>query len=139
MLPWLLVWDESRGADAHAAGVLAGQVTVSGITRGSANFAQIGYWVDQRLAGRGIVPTAVAMATDYCFATLGLHRMEVAIRPENGKSLRVVEKLGFRAEGSRPGYLHINGDWRDHLVFALNSDEVGQGLVHGLETSRPVC
>lgn len=130
MLPWLLVWDESLGEDPGAKGVLAGQVTVSGITRGSANFAQIGYWVDQRLAGRGIVPTAVAMATDYCFFGMNLHRMEVAIRPENGKSLRVVEKLGFRHEGLRPGYLHINGGWRDHEVFALNADEVGEGLVH---------
>ncbi len=135
MLPWLLVWDESMGEDPNAKGVLAGQVTVSGITRGSANFAQIGYWVDQRLAGRGIVPTAVAMATDYCFFGMGLHRMEVAIRPENGKSLRVVEKLGFRYEGLRPGYLHINGGWRDHEVFALNADEVGEGLVHRWEQS----
>lgn len=136
MLPWLLVWDDTLGENPNAKGVLAGQVTVSGITRGSANFAQIGYWVDQRLAGRGIVPTAVAMATDYCFFGMGLHRMEVAIRPENGKSLRVVEKLGFRHEGMRPGYLHINGDWRDHEVFALNVDEVGEGLVHRWEQSR---
>ncbi|NNG21276.1 GNAT family N-acetyltransferase [Naumannella sp. ID2617S] len=136
MLPWVLVWDDSLGENPRAKGVLAGQVTVSGITRGSANFAQIGYWVDERLAGRGIVPTAVAMATDYCFFGMGLHRMEVAIRPENGKSLRVVEKLGFRHEGLRPGYLHINGGWRDHEVFALNADEVGEGLIHRWE-NRP--
>ncbi|GAB3714814.1 GNAT family N-acetyltransferase [Mariniluteicoccus flavus] len=128
-LPWLVCWDSSEGADPRAKPRLAGQVTVSGIVRGSAQFAQIGYWVDERLAGRGIVPTAVAMATDHCFDVLGLHRMEVAIRPENGKSLRVVEKLGFRFEGVRPAYLHINHDWRDHLVFALNAGEVPEGLL----------
>lgn len=129
-LPWLICWDPSQGADPRARTRLAGQLTVSGIARGSAQFAQVGYWIDRALAGRGIVPTAVAMATDHCFDTLGLHRMEVAIRPENTKSLRVVEKLGFRHEGMRPAYLHINHDWRDHEVFALNADEVPGGLVH---------
>ena len=65
----------------------AGQVTVSGIAFGAARWAMIGYWIDQRLAGRGIIPAAVALAVDYCFATLRLHRIEIAIRPENAKSL----------------------------------------------------
>lgn len=128
-LPWAVCWDPSEGADPKARHRFAGQVTVSGITRGSAQFAQVGYWVDQGLAGRGIIPTAVALATDFCFDEFGLHRMEVAIRPENGRSLRVVEKLGFRYEGLRPAYLHINHDWRDHEVFALTAGEVPEGLL----------
>lgn len=114
---------------------LAGQLTISGITHGSASWAQAGYWVDQRWAGRGIIPTALALAVDHCFFTLHLHRMEVAIRPENVRSLRVVEKLGFRHEGSRARYMHVDGDWRDHEMFALHADEVGTGLVHRLEHS----
>jgi len=109
-------------------GDLVGQLTVGGISWGSLRSAHIGYWVDQRVAGRGIMPTAVAMATDHCFAT-GLHRIEINIRPENVASRRVVEKLGFRPEGLRPRYLHIDGDWRDHLSFALTVDEVPGGLV----------
>ena len=50
---------------------------------------------------------------------LGLHRVEVNIRPENVASLAVVRKLGFRDEGLRARYLHINGAWRDHRTFAL--------------------
>ena len=65
-----------------------------------------------------------------------LHRIEIAIRPENAASLRVVEKLGFRPEGVRPRYLHIDGDWRDHLVFALNAEEAGEGLVRRYESLR---
>ena len=109
--------------------VLAGQLTISGITHGSASWAQAGYWVDQRWAGRGIIPTALALAVDHCFFTLHLHRMEVAIRPENVRSLRVVEKLGFRHEGRRARYMHVDGDWRDHEMFALHADEVGPGLL----------
>ena len=64
-------------------------------------------WVDRDLAGRGIAPTALALAADHMFGPMGLHRLEVAIRPENTKSLRVVEKLGFRFEGTRPAYMHV--------------------------------
>ena len=109
-------------------GALVGQLTVGGIAWGSLRSAYIGYWVDQRVAGRGITPTAVAMATDHCFS-IGLHRIEINIRPENMASRRVVEKLGFRPEGLRPRYLHIDGDWRDHLSFALTVDEVPGGLL----------
>ncbi|TDT32471.1 GNAT family N-acetyltransferase [Naumannella halotolerans] len=118
-LPWVIRY--THGSDQP---VLAGQLTVNNIIGGAAMTGSIGYWVDERWAGRGIVPTAVALAMDYCFSVMRLHRIEVAIRPENGRSLRVVEKLGFRSEGLRPRYLHINGQWRDHLIFALHADEL---------------
>ena len=128
-----LAGDQDRGV---GAGDLVGQLTVGGIAWGSLRSAHIGYWVDQRVAGRGIMPTAVALATDHCFAT-GLHRIEINIRPENIASRRVVEKLGFRPEGLRPAYLHIDGDWRDHLSFALTVDEVPGGLLRRWHESRP--
>jgi ribosomal-protein-alanine N-acetyltransferase len=110
-------------------GELAGQLNVSSIAYGSLSSATIGYWVAERFAGRGVTPTAVALATDYCFFQLGLHRMEICIRPENAPSLRVVEKLGFRYEGLRRRYIHINGDWRDHFCFALTVEELPQGVL----------
>ncbi|WP_394939324.1 GNAT family N-acetyltransferase [Psychromicrobium sp. YIM B11713] len=110
----------------------AGQLTVSNIIWGSAMMATAGYWVDRARAGQGIVPAALAMATDHCFQSLGLHRMEINIRPENGPSLRVAEKLGFRDEGIRKRYLHINGDWADHRSFALTAEEVPGGLLSRL-------
>lgn len=121
-LPWGIFWTEPDEAPR-----LAGQMTISGIAYGSARWAMAGYWVDSELAGRGIAPTALALATDHCFGVLRLHRMEVAIRPENAKSLRVVEKLGFRREGLRPAFMHVDGAWRDHVVFVLHADEVGPG------------
>lgn len=131
MLPWAIEVD----------GQFAGQLTVGGIAYGSLRGAYIGYWIDQRFAGRGIVPTTVAMALDYCFEVARLHRIEINIRPENAASLRVVEKLGFRPEGLRLRYLHIDGGWRDHLTFALCSDEVPGGLLArlraGQATPRP--
>lgn len=141
ILPWAIDYN-AHPAAADSDPVLVGQLTVSAITYGSAGTAQIGYWIDKRWAGRGIVPTTVAMAVDYCFDEIRLHRIEVAIRPENTKSLRVVAKLGFRPEGVRPRYLHIDHDWRDHAIFALNKEEVPGGLLNrylrrSTEETRP--
>ena len=124
-LPFLITEQQPGSRDAR----LVGQLTVSGITWGSAMTATLGYWVDAERAGRGIAPTAVALATDYCFRDLGLHRMEINIRPENRASLRVVEKLRFRDEGLRPRFLHIAGQWADHRSFALTAEDVPRGLL----------
>jgi ribosomal-protein-alanine N-acetyltransferase len=113
-------------------GEFAGQVTVSNIVGGSARFASVGYWIDQRHAGRGHVPVAVALAVDHCFFAMGLHRIEIAIRPENTASLRVVEKLGLLEVGYAPRFLHIDGEWRDHRVFAVTVEEVPEGLLRRL-------
>jgi [ribosomal protein S5]-alanine N-acetyltransferase len=99
------------------------------VTRGSLQSAHLGYWVDNAVAGRGVMPTAVALVTDHCFWGLALHRVEVNIRPENTASRRVVEKLGFREEGLRREFLHIAGRWRDHLSYALTRDEVPGGVL----------
>lgn len=111
------------------AGELAGQLTVSSVVRASMGSASVGYWVGREFAGRGIAPNAVALVVDHCLGPVGLHRVEVCIRPENTASLRVVEKLGLREEGLRERYLHIAGDWRDHRVFAVTAEEVPDGLL----------
>jgi ribosomal-protein-alanine N-acetyltransferase len=107
----------------------AGQLTVNNIVRGSAQFASMGYWLDQQYAGRGVMPTAVALAIDHCFTTAGLHRIEIAIRPENSNSLRVVEKLGIREIGFAPKFLHIDGAWRDHRIYAITVEECPEGML----------
>jgi [ribosomal protein S5]-alanine N-acetyltransferase len=119
-------------------GEMVGQLSVTGIGWGSLRSGHIGYWVGREVAGRGITPTAVALATDHCLWTMGLHRVEVNIRPENAASLRVVEKLGFRDEGLRERYLHIDGAWRDHLSFALTTEDLAsESLLDRWHRVRP--
>lgn len=113
-------------------GRLVGQLVVSGITWGSARWAQMGYWIDRGHAGRNITTVAVALTCDHLLGTLGLHRVELAIRPENTASLRVAEKLGFVNEGIRARYLHIAGDWRDHLAFSVTAEDAPRGLLDRL-------
>jgi ribosomal-protein-alanine N-acetyltransferase len=110
-------------------GRFAGQVTVNNIVRGSAQFASIGYWLDRAVAGRGVMPTAVALVIDHCFTTARLHRIEICIRPENSNSLRVVEKLAMREIGFAPRFLHIDGEWRDHRIFAVTIEECPGGML----------
>lgn len=115
-------------------GRLVGQVTVSNIVRGSAQYASIGYWIDQDVAGRGLMPRSVALAIDHCFGPVGLHRVEICIRPENTNSLRVVEKLGLREVGFVPRFLHIDGEWRDHRVYAVTTEEVVTSMLARVRT-----
>jgi ribosomal-protein-alanine N-acetyltransferase len=113
-------------------GEFVGQVSVNNIVRGSAQFGSVGYWIDEAYAGRGIVPRAVALVIDHCLTTAGLHRIEICVRPENSNSLRVVEKLGLREIGFAPNYLHIDGEWRDHRLYAITVEELGDGLLNRL-------
>jgi ribosomal-protein-alanine N-acetyltransferase len=108
---------------------LVGQLTVGNIQRGAFHSGYVGYWVAEEAAGQGVMPTALALAVDHCFTEAGLHRIEANIRPENGPSRRVVEKLGFREEGLHPRFLFIDGAWRDHLCFALTAEDVPDGLM----------
>lgn len=121
-------------------GAVVGQLTVSNIVRGAFWSCTAGYWVSRSVAGRGVMPTALALAGDHLFGRLGMHRLEVNIRPENAKSIAVVRKLGFREEGLRPRFLHIDGAWRDHLGYALTAEEVGPegllGRLHAFHTSH---
>lgn len=117
-------------------GEIVGQLNVANILYGSVSSASVGYWISPDAAGQNITPIAVALVTDYLFNDVGLHRVQIDIRPENAPSLRVVEKLGFRYEGKKVAYIHINGDWRDHYSFALTATEVKDGLLNAFVSGR---
>lgn len=109
----------------------AGHVMVGNIVREPLLSAYVGYWVDARIGGRGVITAAVALVVDHCFGPGGLHRLEATVRPENAASLRVLEKLGFREEGLLRRYLDVDGAWRDHLCFAMTAEEPGPGGLVG--------
>ncbi|MDR0433193.1 MAG: GNAT family N-acetyltransferase [Bifidobacteriaceae bacterium] len=119
-LPWVI----------EVGGQVVGHVVIGHITGPGSHSGTLGYWVDERHAGRGIVPAAAAMAFDYAVGPAGLHRVEAAIHPDNQRSLAVVAKLGFRDEGIRARYLLVAGEWTDHRIYALTKEEVPEGLVH---------
>jgi len=110
-------------------GRLAGQVTVDNIVRGALRSGFLGYWLDGRVAGRGMGSLAVALACDHAFSAVGLHRLQADIRPENEPSRRLVEGLGFSREGLLRRYLDIDGQWRDHVAYALLAEDLPGGVL----------
>jgi ribosomal-protein-alanine N-acetyltransferase len=110
-------------------GRLAGQVTLDNVVRGAMRSGNIGYWIDEAVAGRGVASLAVALVCDHAFGRAGLHRVQADIRPENGPSQRLVERLGFQREGLLRRYLDIDGDWRDHYTYALLAEDLPGGVL----------
>ena len=104
-------------------GDFVGEINLSSVQRGPFQNAYVGYWVDQRHAGKGYTPEAFVVSARYSFEDLGLHRLQVAIIPRNGASRRVVEKLRLREEGVALRYLEINGVWEDHVRYGLTAEE----------------
>lgn len=113
-------------------GEFVGQLNVNNIVYGALREANFGYWIDERVSDRGIMTTAAALVTDYLLITMNLHRVEIAVRPENVPSNRLVQRLGFHFEGIRPRFLHINHDWRDHNIYSLLRENMSGPLVNNL-------
>jgi ribosomal-protein-alanine N-acetyltransferase len=103
---------------------LIGQITMGGVMYGAMRGAHIGYWIDRAFANRGYTTQAVNLMTRFGFEQLGLHRLEINIRPENAPSIKVAEKAGYIFEGLRPRYLHIDGSWRDHHCYVKENSQV---------------
>ena len=100
-----------------------GRVALNLVGRGVFQNAYLGYLIGAAFEGKGLMREAVAAACDFAFGAARLHRVQAAIMPHNDRSLRLIRALGFREEGRARHYLMIDGEWRDHLIFALTRDE----------------
>jgi len=107
--------------------MLMGGCTLSNVRRGVTQCCALGYWIGERFARQGYMFDAVQALIPFIFSTLGLHRIEAACLPSNEASKNLLTKAGFREEGTALRYLQINGEWRDHLLFALLEDEARLG------------
>ncbi len=106
---------------------LVGGCTLSNVRRGVTQCCALGYWIGERFARQGYMYDAVRALIPFVFSTLGLHRIEAACLPTNEASQNLLVKAGFRQEGIARRYLQINGEWRDHVLFALLEDEAQIG------------
>jgi ribosomal-protein-alanine N-acetyltransferase len=99
-------------------GAVIGVANLSQIVRGPSQSAIIGYSLDEEHEGLGLMHEALKGLVDFGFEVLGLHRVQACYRPENVRSARVLESVGFEREGLARGYLFIDGAWRDHILAA---------------------
>jgi ribosomal-protein-alanine N-acetyltransferase len=101
---------------------LVGVINLSEIVRGAFSSAYLGYHAFTPHARRGYLREGVGLVTVHAFGTMGLHRLNANVRPENVASVALLRNAGFRVEGSAPRYLHLDGAWRDHRPWVLLAD-----------------
>ncbi|MEO0785528.1 MAG: GNAT family protein [Pseudomonadota bacterium] len=111
-----LIFDRSDG-------VLLGGISVTNVRRGPAQSASLGYWLLEEATGEGLMIEAVDRICRWGFQTLGLARLEAGTLPENVKSRNVLVRCGFAEEGLARKYLEINGERRDHVLYARLKDD----------------
>lgn len=102
---------------------IIGRIALGGVLLGAFQNAYLGYWIDVEHQGRGLMTEAVRGTTMFAFQTARLHRVQAAVMPRNASSQRVLEKVGYRREGTALRYLCIAGSWEDHVVFAMTTEE----------------
>ncbi len=102
---------------------LIGGLTLSNIRRGVTQSAMLGYWLGLPFVGHGHMTGAVRAVLPHAFETLRLHRVEAAVQPANERSAAVLRRVGFSEEGLARRYLKINGQWQDHLLFAILAED----------------
>jgi ribosomal-protein-alanine N-acetyltransferase len=101
---------------------IVGQVHFSQLARGAFQNSMLGYSVDRALQGAGLMSEALRAGIDEVFSDrVRLHRVQANVRPENARSIALLERLGFEREGLSKRYLFIAGDWRDHYSYALRN------------------
>jgi ribosomal-protein-alanine N-acetyltransferase len=107
----------------NADDALAGVINFSEIVRGAFQSAYVGYYAFAPLAGEGYMTEAFALALDFAFRTVRLHRVEANVQPGNQRSLALVERLGFAREGFSRRYVKIAGRWRDNVRYAMLAED----------------
>lgn len=98
-----------------------GQISITGIIRGPAQMAFLGYALDALAEGKGYMQEALKVAIEHAFSVLNLHRLMANFQPANIRSNNVLRRLGFTVEGYARDYLFVDGAWRDHVLTSLTN------------------
>lgn len=108
-------------------GKIIGSVSIGAIQHGAMSLGNLGYWIAEDWSRLGITSLSVATVIDMVIGELGLHRLEINVRPENQASLGLCHRLGLRDEGLRVRYMCIAGRWSDHVSFAVDQEMLRSG------------
>lgn len=124
-------WNEDSGYGfivfRNSDDALMGGVNLSNVRRGVAQTVNLGYWIGEPYARQGYMTEALQALFPFVFERLNLHRIEAACLPHNAASRSLLCKVGFREEGHARQYLRINGDWQDHVLYALLRGDLRDG------------
>jgi ribosomal-protein-serine acetyltransferase len=90
----------------------------------------VGYWLDERAGGRGVMTAAVAAVTEDGFRRYRLERVEIRADVENRASRGIPERLGFQLEGVMRHAYVVNDAYtsNDAIYSLLASDPAREAL-----------
>lgn len=98
---------------------IAGNINLTQVVRGAFQSCVLGYNLEEGAQGHGYMTEAVRATVHFAFSEWKLHRVAASYMPRNTRSGAVLERCGFRVEGTAPAYLRINGRWEDHVLTAV--------------------
>lgn len=88
---------------------------------------EIGWMFHRVHRGKGYASEAARALINYCFATLGMHRIIATCDPRNIPSFRIMEKLGMRREAEFMASVVLeDGEWHDEYLYAITEKEWGK-------------
>ena len=85
--------------------------------------AEIGYWLDQELQGRGIITRACRTLVTYAFEEYGLNKVEIHAAAGNAPSRAVAERLEFTQEGVVRQIEWLSGVPHDMIIYGKLASE----------------
>jgi len=118
-------WQSDRGysfliLDKNTSALIGG-ININNVTRGAAQYASLGYWLDEGSQGAGYMTEATKCTVDFAFSVLSLGRVNAATLPHNQKSRAMLLRVGFVEEGFAKSYIQIDGRRQDHILYGLNA------------------
>ncbi|MBI2234596.1 MAG: GNAT family N-acetyltransferase [Micavibrio aeruginosavorus] len=105
-----------------------GGINLNNICRGAAQYCSLGYWLGQPYQGHGYMQESARLLIAHAFGPMELHRINAATLPHNGRSIKMLRRLGFIEEGFAKNYIQINGAYQDHILFGLCADSADHAL-----------
>lgn len=100
---------------------IIGTVSIQKVERGIFQSCTLGYKLDKTYQHMGYMTEALEKVISIIFSELCLHRIEAFVHPENAASIRLLNRLYFREEGTAYESVLVNGKWQDYLRFSLIS------------------
>ncbi len=111
-------------------GIWRGERLIGGVTPNCGSLRHrsvaLGYWVAASEQGQGLATRACHAVIDDLFTARGMHRVVINVHPDNVRSRRVPERLGFRQEGVLRGVVRHDHGFDDWVVYAMLEDEWGR-------------
>jgi RimJ/RimL family protein N-acetyltransferase len=114
--------DVNLGIELPVSGEIIGMISLNNIDHFSRH-AELGYWLGKPFWGRGYVREAISLILRHSFRELKLKRVYARVMHPNTVSARLLEKCGFKYEGTLRRNIKRHGRYLDELRYGILAEE----------------